>query len=350
MTVSPIGDLLKYLNNNSHLVLRQKVILNELEISRKLKGILNDSVVRNSSENLLLSGGLDSSIVCSISRPKKTVTIASSVNAPDVSYAKLVASKYSKQHTQIILKFDQLLEVIDSVIHILKTFDPIEIRNSSVLLAAIEHVKIDGGKSIMTGDGADELFAGYNYLLRYYDDLIKLDKELKRLWKIMSFSSTRIGKKMGIEVMTPFLDNELVTFAESLDVNSKIGLRNGRIWGKYILRKCYESDLGVNIAWRIKYAQEQGSGFAAIRNILLKRCKYMDSANAVDKSKQGARIRDMEQLYYFEIYRKYFPLPIEEPCAGERCPDCHACLRDNSNSNYCHTCGCFPTNRITRTI
>jgi len=325
--------------------LRTNVILNEFEISRNLKSILHDSVVRNPSENLLLSGGLDSSIVCSIAHPKKTITIASSVNAPDLSYAKLIASKYSKQHTQLILNLDQLLQVIHNVICILKTFDPVEIRNSSVLLAAIEHVKRDGGTSIMTGDGADELFAGYNYLLRYSDDVSRLANELRRLKEIMTFSSTRIGRKMGIRVMTPFLDKEMVTFAESLDVNAKVGLRNGRMWGKYVLRKCYQSDLGVNIAWRSKYAQEQGSGFADIRNILLKQRKCVKLADVVDKGSQGPRIRDAEHLYYFEIYRKYFPMPIEEPCTGERCPDCHACLTDNSN--YCHTCGCFPTIRIT---
>ncbi|HEY7571000.1 MAG TPA: asparagine synthase-related protein [Nitrososphaeraceae archaeon] len=307
-----------------------------------------DSIVRSPSENLLLSGGLDSSIVCSISRPKKTITIGSSVSAPDLSYAKLIASKYSEEHTQLILNLDQLLQVIHNAIYILRTFDPVEIRNSSVLLAAIEHVKREGGTTIMTGDGADELFAGYNYLLRYYNDVDKLDNELRRLRRIMSFSSTRIGKKMGIRVMTPFLDKEMVTFADSLDVSAKVGLRNGRIWGKYILRKCYESELGVNIAWRTKYAQEQGSGFAAIRDILLRRCSCTDLVNVIDKSGQGPRIRDTEHLYYFEIYRKYFPLPIEESCTGERCPDCHACLTDNSN--YCHTCGCFPTNRTTTAL
>jgi asparagine synthase (glutamine-hydrolysing) len=324
-----------------YLLLEDKVIKEKLQICTELKALLTESVARNYSDNLLLSGGLDSSIVSSILHPKKTITVASSIKAPDLYYARLIAHMYSKQHNEFILSLNELFQVIENVIYILKTFDPIEIRNSSVAFAAIDLVRKEGQKSIMTGDGADELFAGYNYLLRYFDDHVRLDDELARLWDLMSFSSIKIGKKLGIRVFTPFLDKQFMRFAKSLNVDTKLGLRNGKKWGKFILRECFESDLGANIVWRRKYAQEEGSGFTTVRNILLQGCKSDALADGEGGRDSGVHIRDMEHLYYFHIYRKYFPPPVEEACAGERCPDCCACLSDNSN--YCHTCGCFPT-------
>ena len=100
-------------------------------------------------------------------------------------------------------------------------------------------------------------------------------------------------------VFTPFLDKQFMRFAKSLKVDTKVGLRNGKKWGKFILRECFESDLGANIAWRRKYAQEEGSGFTTVRNILLQGCKSDALADGESGRDSGVRIRDMEQLYYF---------------------------------------------------
>lgn len=317
----------------------------DLATCNELKAMLTDTIARNYSDNLLLSGGLDSSIVSSILHPKKTFTVALSYEAPDVSYARLIARMYSKQHREIILTLNELFQVVESVIHLLKTFDPIEVRNSSVIFAAFEVLKSEGYKSIVTGDGADELFAGYNYLLRYFDDHARLSDELARLWDLMSFSSVRIGNKLGIRVLTPYLDKQFVQFAKSLTVDTKVGLQSGKKWGKFILRQCFERELGKFVVWRRKYPQEEGSGFAKIRNIIIQKYNSNKFGNEEAKSNSnGVQIRDWEHLYYFNIYRKYFPLPIEEYCAGERCPDCSACLSDGSN--YCHTCGCFPARKL----
>ena len=312
-----------------------------------LKTLLTESISRNYSDNLLLSGGLDSSIVSSILHPKKTITIALSIQAPDLSYARLIADKYSEEHNELILTLSESFQVIENVVHILKTFDPIEIRNSSVTFAAIDFAKKNGYISVVTGDGADELFAGYNYLQKYYDDHAKLNYQLARLWSIMSFSSIKIGKNMGVTVLTPFLDKQFMQFAKSLTVDTKIGTRNGVKWGKFNLRQCFETDLGSRVAWRRKYAQEEGSGFTTIRNVLIHKfksdlCENSDTVRIFD----GVHIKDKEHLHYFQIYRKYFPLPIEEDCDGERCPDCYACLKDDSN--YCHTCGRFPTSLLSK--
>ncbi len=75
-------------------------------------------------------------------------------------------------------------------------------------------------------------------------------------------------------VFAPFLDKQFMRFAKSVDVETKVGVRNGKKWGKFILRECFESDLGALVVWRRKYAQEEGSGFTSVRNILLQGYKY----------------------------------------------------------------------------
>ncbi|HLG36901.1 MAG TPA: asparagine synthase C-terminal domain-containing protein, partial [Nitrososphaera sp.] len=194
----------------------------------KIFQLLTESVHRNRADALLLSGGLDSSILASLLRPSYSLVVGFGAEAPDLAYAKKVAKKYSNRHFEIILDQDRMAELVEHVIQVFKTFDPIEIRNSVVALAGIEQVKNDGYSAIMTGDGGDELFAGYNYLSKYYSNTPKLDSELRRLWQIMHFSSKKLGKRAGVEVKTPFLDKNFASFAKSINVNDKVGEQGGK--------------------------------------------------------------------------------------------------------------------------
>jgi asparagine synthase (glutamine-hydrolysing) len=155
----------------------------------KLKGLLYQSVQNNYANALLLSGGLDSSILACIAKPKVSFTVSLGDNAPDLEYATAVAARYSREHIIVKLTNEKLLEIIEELVKVMKTFSPLEIRNSSVALAGIKAARNKGCKYIMTGDGGDELFAGYNYLSRYYGDTKTLEKEINKLWDSMHFSS-----------------------------------------------------------------------------------------------------------------------------------------------------------------
>jgi asparagine synthase (glutamine-hydrolysing) len=304
-----------------------------------LKQKLRKIVSKYADNSLLLSGGLDSSILCYLMRPKFSVVISLGHNSQDLKYAKEIAKKYSQNHAECIVDFADIIEIIPQIIKTFKTFDPLEIRNSSVIFFGIREAKNNGYDSIVTGDGADELFAGYNYLQRYFTDLRKLQEILSDLWKIMKFSSRRIGMTLGVMVNTPYLEKPLYDFATGIDINEKVGEYEGKKWGKFILRKAFAEELGLTV-WRNKMALEQGSGFEQISH------KFAELIDDEEFDKElnnvalkNVKLRDKEHLYYYKIYESFFGSPMNEPCNAPRCPFCGSCLL---HSRYCYTCGAFP--------
>ncbi|MDQ4100919.1 MAG: asparagine synthase-related protein [Thermoproteota archaeon] len=306
---------------------------------------MTESVERNHADALLLSGGLDSSILAAVLRPEYSLSVGFGKAAPDLAYARQVAERYCKHHVEVVFGPNKMAELIEQVIQILGTFDPTEIRNSAVALAGIEWAKSDGYSSIMTGDGGDELFGGYNYLSRYYSDMQRFDLELRRLWKIMHFSSKRLGKHMGIQVKTPYLDETFASFAKKISVTEKVGMHDGKRWGKFILRNCFEPALG-QVAWRSKLAQEQGAATDRYEQYIVEMIDDLTFANKkrIAKEQEGVKIRSKEHLHYYAIFRSYFPPPKEEEkddgSCTSRCPDCCGCIP--ADARYCRKCGAFP--------
>ncbi len=311
----------------------------------QLTKLLTESVERNHADALLLSGGLDSSILASILRPEYSLSVGFGRAAPDLAYARQIAEKHCKHHVEIVFGPNKMAELVEQVIQILRTFDPIEIRNSAVALAGIEWAKSDGYSSIMTGDGSDELFGGYNYLSRYYSDMQRFDLELRRLWKIMHFSSRRLGEHTGIEVKTPFLDEIFASFAKRINVNKKVGTHDGKKWGKFILRKCFEPALGP-VVWRSKLAQEQGAATDRYEVYIEEMIDDLTFANKkrIAKEQESVKIRSKEHLHYYAIFRSYFPPPKEEgkkdDSCTSHCPDCYGWIA--SDTRFCRKCGAFP--------
>ncbi|MFL6479101.1 MAG: asparagine synthase C-terminal domain-containing protein [Nitrososphaera sp.] len=311
----------------------------------QLTKLLTESIERNHANALLLSGGLDSSILASILKPEYSLSVGFGKAATDLASARQVAERYCKHHVEVVFGPNKMAELVEQVIQIFGTFDPTEIRNSAVALAGIEWAKSDGYSSIMTGDGSDELFAGYNYLSRFYSDMQRLDLELRRLWKIMHFSSRRLGEHTGIEVKTPFLDEMFASFAKKIKVNEKVGIHDDKKWGKFILRRCFEPALGP-VVWRSKLAQEQGAATDRYGQYIEEKIDDLTFANKkrLAEDQESVRIRSKEHLHYYAIFRSYFPPPKEEgkddnSCIS-RCSDCCGCVAPDTR--FCRKCGAFP--------
>lgn len=222
----------------------------------------------------------------------------------------------------------------------MKSFDPMEIRNSVVICIGLKVAKENGIRTILTGDGADELFAGYSYLFNYEKE--KLDMELKKLSSIMSFSSILLAKELGMEAKIPFLDPNVKKFALKLDSQFKIHSKNGQMIGKWILRKAFENILPDTIVWRVKTPIEMGSGTFILPNFF--NLKISDNQFQKKKkeylTKDAVIIRNKEQLFYYEIYRSEIGVPQPIDKVGKICPQCNSNVE--KKATYCRTCGAYP--------
>ena len=306
------------------------------EVCNKLRTSLKGSM---DSYAILLSGGLDSSILALLNdKLEVAITIAYN-DAPDLDYAKSIANRKGIKHVINRLDDSKALEYAKEIVRIMHTFDPMEVRNSIVIYASMLDAKEQGYRSIITGDGADELFAGYNYLLKY--DYDRLKQELERLMSIMHFSSFEIGKELKVRVNAPYLDDDIINIAKSIPIELKVNEYNGVRYGKWILRICFKELLGYDIAFRSKMAMEQGSGLSRLNILLENKVDDLYYAKAVKEcKKEGVRIRSKEHLYYYNIFKQLYGIPKEVYDSNYRCPDCLASVKPNAR--FCNTCGAFP--------
>jgi len=311
---------------------------------RELRQVLTRAVERNLGDVILLSGGLDSSIIALLASKVGDVKAVSVYleNSPgsDLRYAKMVAGFLGIEHLIRVFDLNELEDAIRSTIRILKTFDPMEVRNSAAIYIALRHAKDNGRRVAMTGDGGDELFAGYSFL--YNLDLEELDHKIRRIWKRMSFSSTALGEALGIEVNQPYLDSEMLSFAEKLDSRFRIGFRDEKRYGKFILRMAFEEMLPEEIIWREKVPIEGGSGTSILPRIFDERISNQDFDKLRERylMEDGVKMRSKEQLFCYQIYRELFGPPHPDGSTKKICPMCHSNVPDDAS--YCKVCGAYP--------
>ena len=313
------------------------------EIISHIRELLEKSVLEYSSDSIALSGGLDSSILASCIKNKKTVAlgmVAKDFPSPDLLPAQLVAKSCGLQLDMITVPVDDLLYAAQDVIKILQVFNPIEIRNNIVVYLTMKSAKESGFSSIMTGDGADELFAGYNFFKRLSGQ--ELEKDLARIWNVMHFPSRSISQSIGVTLHTPFLDGAMSEYAKSIPVDLKIHDENGTKYGKWILRKAFENSLPGSIVWREKSAMQDGSGTGGLTSFLdgmIPDSYYMEQSRHYEEKDQ-VKLLSKESLYYYEMYRKHFGAPHTLGSSDVKCPNCNYSIKQGSH--FCRMCGSYP--------
>ncbi len=313
------------------------------DICSRLQSIVFDAVKRCKVESISLSGGLDSSIIASCLDAKTTqayVMVTADFPSTDLVHAQLVAKMRDLKLTVISASIDELLQAIEQTIKILHVFNPIEIRNNVVLYLTMKNAKNDGFKSIVTGDGADELFAGYRFFQRMSQS--ELQKDLERIWKIMHFPSMSISKALGIALQTPFLDEKIVEYAKSIPSELKVHEENDKKYGKWVLRKTFENMLPQSIVWRDKDAMQDGSGTNGLTHFFdsLIPDSVFSEKTAKYLEKEQATLLSKEALYYYEIYRRYYDYPARLGLSKNKCPYCNYSVEEGSH--FCRMCGAFP--------
>ena len=305
--------------------------------------ILSDAILECDSKCISLSGGLDSSILAYLLQKKNiTAVCIISKESPgnDLTFSQMIAKKFSIPIKIKIVDIDELLFAVNETIKILKVFNDIEIRNAVVMYLSLQTVKKNGFSSVITGDGADELFAGYNFWLRMNKDDVQND--LKRIRKIMHFSTQKIGKKLGIKVESPFLNEKVIDFAQSLSLDYKINIQKGEKYGKWILRRTFEKKIPDSIVWRKKSAMQDGAGTSGLINLFstMLSNKFYDEQTKRIKEHEHVIIKSKESLYYYMIYRKYFDVPSSLHSSKSKCPRCQ--YKIELDSKFCRMCGAFP--------
>lgn len=302
------------------------------------------SVKRNLSDGLLLSGGLDTAIIAYVAakwRKPYCVTVAlEGAPAPDIPFAKRIAAELGLKHDLHYFGEEELDEAIRATIKVLKVFDPMEVRNSAAAYVALKQAKKHDLSSVMTGDGGDELFAGYSFLFNHTP--AQLEKALKKMWSTMRFSSIPLGKSLGVEVKIPFLDPEFRAYAEKVDVSLKIRAENGQTYGKWVLRKAFEKLIPSELLWRVKAPLEVGTGTTTLPAFFEARTSDAEFTRKKSQflAQDRVTIRDKEQLFYYEIYRSLYGTPRIAVADDKKCPDCGTGVA--RDVTFCHTCGAYP--------
>ena len=284
-------------------------------IREKLIAGVEKRLVADAKVGFLLSGGLDSSLVCSIAAkrsktPIKTFAIGMSEDAIDLKYAREVAEHIGSDHTEVIITKDSVLSALEWVIMVLGTYDITTIRASvgMYLLCEAIHKNTDI-RVLLTGEISDELF-GYKYT-DFAPSAEAFQKEAeKRLRELHMYDVLRADRCISVnslEARVPFGDLDFVKYVMSIDPEKKLN-KYGK--GKYLLRRAFEGDyLPESILYREKAAFSDAVGHSMVDYL-----KEFAASHYTDEEFEHrrcaynhARPFTKESLFYREIFEKYYP-------------------------------------------
>ena len=276
---------------------------------------------------VLLSGGLDSSVISAITQkfaakrvedndasdawwPKLHSFSIGLEGSPDLAAAQVVADEIGTVHHPIIFTVQQGIDALKEVVYHLETYDVTTIRASTPMYLMSRQIKAMGIKMVLSGEGADELFGGYLYFHKA-PNAQEFHEELNRkVSKLHMFDCLRANKSMaawGVEARVPFLDKEFVDVAMRTNPDYKM-CKDGRI-EKHIVREAFEGYLPDSVLWRQKEQFSDGVGYSWIDSLK----EHIDS-QVSDQDLANAQYRfpintpDSKEAYFYrEIFESHFP-------------------------------------------
>ena len=284
-------------------------------IREKLIRGVEKRLVSDAKVGFLLSGGLDSSLVCSIAArklqtPIRTFAIGMDKDAIDLKYARRVAEHIGSEHTEVIMTKQQVLDSLEEVIHLLGTYDITTIRASMgmYLLCKWIHENTDL-RVLLTGEISDELF-GYKYTDFAPSAAAFQQESQKRVRELHMYDVLRADRCISVnslEARVPFGDLDFVRYVMAVDPEKKL---NTYGIGKYLLRHAFEGDyLPPEILMREKAAFSDAVGHSMVDDLKEYANEYYSDAAFAKKAARYTHAAPFtkESLLYREIFEKYYP-------------------------------------------
>lgn len=296
-------------------------------IREALKSSVKRQLMSDVPYGVLLSGGLDSSIISAITQmyadhrieddsksrawwPRLHSFAVGLKNAPDLAMARKVADHIGTVHHEITYTVQEGIDALRDVIYFIETYDVTTVRASTPMYLLARVIKSMGIKMVLSGEGADEIFGGYLYFHKAPDAKAFHDETVQKIGKLYLYDCLRANKALsawGVEGRVPFLDKEFLDVA--MRSNPEAKMCKGTTIEKKILREAFQDMLPDDIVWRQKEQFSDGVGYSWI-NML----KQITSEAVSDYQMEHAAERFpvntplcKEEYFYRSIFEEHFP-------------------------------------------
>ncbi|HPA72425.1 MAG TPA: asparagine synthase B [Spirochaetota bacterium] len=297
------------------------------ELRAALEAAVHRQLMSDVPYGVLLSGGLDSSIISAVAKKFAARRIESEdtqeawwpqlhsfaiglKGSPDLEAARKVADHIKSVHHEIHFTIQEGLDALRDVIYHIETYDVTTVRASTPMYLMARVIKSMGVKMVLSGEGADEVFGGYLYFHKAPSARAFHEETVRKLRKLHLYDCLRANKSLaawGVEGRVPFLDKEFLDTAMRLNPKDKM-TGQGRM-EKWVLRKAFEEYLPESVAWRQKEQFSDGVGYGWIDTL-----KEMTSKAVTDEQMASAKYRfpiqtpmTKEEYFYRSVYSEHFP-------------------------------------------
>jgi asparagine synthase (glutamine-hydrolysing) len=302
--------------------------LNIQDLREAMEAAVKRQLMTDVPYGVLLSGGLDSSIVSAIAKKYAANRIESNGSqqawwpqlhsfaiglegSPDLIAAQKVADHIGTVHHEVHFTIQEGLDAIRDVIYHIETYDVTTVRASTPMYLLARVIRSMGIKMVLSGEGSDEIFGGYLYFHKAPNAKALHDETVRKLDKLHLYDCLRANKSLaawGVEGRVPFLDKEFLDVAMRLNPEDKLSGLKGRM-EKWILRKAFEDILPESVAWRQKEQFSDGVGYSWI-DTLKQIASSQISDEQFDKAAERFPINpplSKEEYHYRGIYEELFP-------------------------------------------
>jgi asparagine synthase (glutamine-hydrolysing) len=290
------------------------------QIQLKLEDAVEQRMMTDVPWGVLLSGGLDSSIIAALAAASEEKAFQRRINtfsiglegSPDLAAAEVMAKHIGSKHRSYIFTVEEALNAIPEVIRHLETYDVTTIRAGVPMYLIARHIKATGTKMVLSGEGADEIYGGYMYFHNCPNWEEFQHETQRKIFDLHYYDCLRANKSMaawGVECRVPFLDMTHVEYAMRIHPSAKMP-REERM-EKHILRESFAHLLPKEICWRQKEQFSDGVGY-----------DWIDSIKKMAKATIGANVwssrckmfpthtpKTYEAMYYRLYFDKYFRMP-----------------------------------------